>query len=156
MVTKTSNFFVDSETHVVEQLKEILPKEYEIIGQYADVLPAGGFSPAYPFSGFVFNFNVCTKIHRDVGDKKLCLVMAITGDDCEGGDLCFLEPGIRLQLKSGDMVLFPSAKISHYNMHFKGERASLVFHSDGSGENWVKNRNNWAHNIYMNTEQLDI
>jgi hypothetical protein len=117
------------------------------------VLPGDGFSPAYPFSGFVINFNVCTKIHRDLNDKKLCIVMAISDDQCEGGDICFLEPGIRLQLICGDMVAFPSAKISHFNMNFRGERASLVLHSDSSGDNWVKNRNNWEHNIYMNVER---
>lgn len=69
-----------------------------------------------------------------------------------GGDLCFLETGIRLELKNGDMVIFPSAKISHFNMHFKGERASLVFHSDGSGDNWLENRNHWDHSIFMNVE----
>jgi hypothetical protein len=117
------------------------------------VLPGDGFSPAYPFSGFVINFNVCTKIHRDVNDKKLCIVMAISDDQCEGGDICFLEPGIKLQLICGDMVAFSSAKISHFNMNFRGERASLVLHSDSSGDNWVKNRNNWDHNIYMNVER---
>jgi len=116
------------------------------------VLPGSGFSPAYPFSGFVINFNVCTRIHRDVNDKKLCVVMAISDDTCEGGDICFLEPGIRLQLLCGNIVLFPSRKISHFNMDFKGERASLVLHSDSSGDNWVKNRNNWEHNIYMNKQ----
>jgi len=85
-------------------------------------------------------------------DKKLCIVMAISDEDCEGGDICFMEPGIRLQLLSGDVVLFPSAKISHFNMNFKGERASFVLHSDSSGDSWVKDRNNWKHNIYMHEE----
>lgn len=128
----------------------MLPDDHAVIGQFADVLPAGGFSPAYPFSGFVINFNVCTKIHRDMNDKTLCIVMAISSNDCEGGDICFLETGIRLQLLSGDMVIFPSNKISHFNLDFKGERASLVLHSDVTGDNWVVNRNNWAHSIFMN------
>lgn len=63
------------------------------------------------------------------------------------------ELGIRLQLLCGDMVIFPSARISHFNMPFKGERTSLVVHSDGSGDNWVKNRNNWEHNVYINVER---
>lgn len=79
--------------------------------------------------------------------------MAISDDNCQGGDICFLEPGIRLELLCGDMVLFPSSKISHFNLDFKGERASFVLHSDGTGDNWVKNRNQWAKNIYMNVEE---
>lgn len=140
---------------IINKLKEILPEEYSIIGQFADVLPGDATSPVYPFSGFVVNFNVSTHIHRDLNDKKLCIVLVISDDDCEGGDICFLEPGIRLELLCGDMVLFPSSKISHFNLNFKGERASLVFHSDGTGENWVSNRNQWDHNIYMNREEAN-
>jgi hypothetical protein len=52
----------------------------------------------------------------------------------------------------GDVVLFPSTKISHFNINFEGQRASLVLHSDSSGDNGVKDRNNWRHNIYMREE----
>jgi hypothetical protein len=131
----------------------MLPEDHQVISQFANILPAGGFSPAYPFSGFVINFNVCTKIHRDINDKTLCIVMAISSKDCQGGDICFLETGIRLELFSGDMVLFPSKRISHFNMDFRGERASLVLHSDVTGDNWVLNRNNWNHSIFMNVHQ---
>lgn len=146
------SYFCLSNSFLYIQLKEVLPDQFEVVSQYADVLPGGGFSPAYPFGGFVINFNVCTNIHRDNHDKSICIVMALSDDNCEGGDLCFLETGIRLELCNGDMVIFPSAKFSHYNMHFKGERASLVLHSDSSGDNWVENRNNWDHSIYMNVE----
>ncbi|KAF8204514.1 hypothetical protein BJ912DRAFT_837188, partial [Pholiota molesta] len=44
-------------------VKQLIPDEYDAIAQFADVLPAGGFSPAYPFSGFVINFNVSTNLH---------------------------------------------------------------------------------------------
>lgn len=116
------------------KLKETLPEEFEVIGLYAEVLPADGFSPVYPFSGFVVNINVCTKIHRDSRDLRLCVVLALSDDNCIGGDICFKEPGIRLQLRCGDMVIFPSHRLSHFNTHFKGERASLVFHTDSTGE----------------------
>ncbi|KAF8868749.1 hypothetical protein CPB84DRAFT_1695467 [Gymnopilus junonius] len=89
-----SECFQDVFDWISETLKELLPDDYKIIGQYADILPGDGFSPAYPFSGFIINFNVSTRIHRDVNDKKLCIVMAISGDTCQGGDICFLEPGI--------------------------------------------------------------
>lgn len=76
--------------------------------------------------------------------------MALSKDGLQGGDLCFLETGIRLPLGNGDMIIFPSAKISHFNLHFTGERASLVFHSDGTGDNWVAKRNGWKGNLFMN------
>jgi hypothetical protein len=128
----------------------LIPDEYDAIAQFADVLPAGGFSPAYPFSGFVINFNVSTNLHRDWNDLKFCMVMVLS-EACEGGDLCFMEPGIRLELRHGDVVLFRSSELSHFNLHFKGRRASIVFHSDKDGQAWVKDRNGWDKSIYMTT-----
>jgi len=128
----------------------VLPEEYEIISQYTEVLLGDSRSPAYPFAGFVVNFNVSTKVHRDWTDLKFCVVLVIS-EDCEGGDLCFMEPGIRLELQNGDMVAFPSHSISHFNMDYIGKRASIVFHSDREGQKWAKNRNGWDHTAYMNT-----
>ncbi|PPQ97260.1 hypothetical protein CVT26_000652 [Gymnopilus dilepis] len=125
-------------------LKEALPEEFEIISGYADVLPADGFSPVYPFSGFVLNLNVCTKMHRDARDLRLCVVMALSDANCKGGDICFKEPGIRLQMRCGDVVVFPSSQLTHFNRHFKGERASLVFHTDSNGQVWVESFNHWG------------
>lgn len=130
-----------------------MPEDYELLGIYASVLPADGFSPVFPFSGFVININACTKIHRDTRDLKLCLVMALSGNGCVGGDLCLKEAGVRLQLRCGDMVIFPSDKFSHFNTHFRGERVSLVFHTDLSGEVWVEHRNHWKENVYMHVRQ---
>lgn len=97
----------------------------------------------------MINFNVCTKIHRDWTDLKFCVVLVIS-ENCVGGDLCFSEPGIRLELRNGDMVVFPSHKISHFNMPFVGERASVVFHSDREGKKWADNRNGWDHSEFLN------
>ncbi|KAF9479843.1 hypothetical protein BDN70DRAFT_764456, partial [Pholiota conissans] len=124
------------------EVQQILPDEYKILTQYADVLPAGGESATYPFTGFVINFNVTTNVHRDWNDLKFCVVLVLS-EDCQGGDLCFMEPGIRLQLTSGNAVLFRSSELSHFNMHYDGMRASLVFHSDFAGEKWSKTRNGW-------------
>lgn len=128
-----------------------LPAEYKVLAQYADILPADAPSAAYPFTSFVINFNVATTLHRDWKDMIFCVVMALSDDECtSGGDLCFVEPGIRLQLRNGDVVMFLSPKLTHFNMHFKGLRASVVMHSDHAGKNWVTNRNNWEKSIYMN------
>jgi hypothetical protein len=139
---------------VTLQLEEILPKEYEIIKLFADVLPADAASPAFPFSGFVINFNVSTKIHRDGKDLDFCVVLVISSSDCEGGDTCFLEAGIRLGLRNGDFLVFPSTVLSHFNLHFKGQRASVVWHTDSAGTEWVKKRNGWSSSSYMNVCSL--
>jgi hypothetical protein len=68
------------------QLEELLPKEYKILSQYCDILLADGIASAYPFGGWVINFNVSTLIHRNYQDLKLCLI--IVASDSEKGDLC--------------------------------------------------------------------
>ena len=70
-----------------------------------------------------------TLIHQDYQDLKLCLE----------------KPGISLQLQNGDVVIFTSSKLSHFNTHFKGKQASLVFHSNISSKAWVEKRNGWKH-----------
>lgn len=109
-----------------------MPKEYEILSQYCDILPADGIAPTYPFGGWIVNLNISTLIHCDYQDLKLCLI--VVASDCEGGDLCLEKPRIALELKNGDMVIFASSKLSHFNSHFNGKRASLVFHSNVSAK----------------------
>ncbi|KAF8871280.1 hypothetical protein CPB84DRAFT_1623617, partial [Gymnopilus junonius] len=79
-------------------------------------LPNCGVSPVYPFGGYVLNINVSTRIHHDTGDQHICLVLVIS--DCVGGELVFKEPGLVLDLKNGDVVIFTSKDISHFNQHF--------------------------------------
>ena len=35
-------------------------------------------------------------------------------------------------------------------MHFVGERASMVFHSDREGKKWADNQAGWNHSEYLN------
>ena len=53
-----------------------------------------------------------------------------------------------LKLYTGDVIIFKSAEISHFNLHYAGKRASLVFHMDRAAKSWAKDRNGW-HNIHM-------
>ena len=104
-------------------------------------------SPGYPFSSLVLNINVMTSGHRDGQDLKACLVMAI--GDHEGGELCLMEPGLVIPLRSGDLIIFRSCDVTHFNLHYKGFRASMVLHSDRHGEKWAKNCNKWDRNKYF-------
>jgi hypothetical protein len=98
-------------------------------------------SLAYPFGGLVLNLGVATDGHRDVGDKRLCVVIPF--GEWDGGELCLFEAGIVVQMKAWDFIVFPSADITHFNLHFSGRRASVVLHSDKSMEDWKKERNGW-------------
>lgn len=115
---------------------------------YADILPGKQSSPAYPFGGFVININICTRAHRDMKDRSWCAVLPM--GDFKGGELCFFEPGLVLELHPGDLLIFPSRYITHFNLHFTGKRVSLDLHSDRDAEQWIKDRNGWAGNKYMN------
>src|SRR5688500_17490844 len=117
--------------------------------QTVDILPLGDPTSLHPFSSFVINFNVSTLVHKDFKDKEVCIVFQLS--NCTGGELCLVEPGLVIKLRSGDGVIFRSHEISHFNLHFKGERVSLVFHTDRSMDNWSQDRNSWSHNIYMRT-----
>ena len=44
---------------------------------------------------------------------------------------------------------FPSHRLSHFNLHYKGERVSLVFHTDAAGLQWALTRNNWGGSKYI-------
>ncbi|KAH9964003.1 hypothetical protein BJV74DRAFT_716264, partial [Russula compacta] len=89
---------------------------YDELCIFADVLPGNKVSPSYPFCGIVLNINVTTAVHRDFKDLKICLVMDV--GDHVGGELCLVEPGIVLRMRNGDMALFPSNRITHFNLHY--------------------------------------
>jgi hypothetical protein len=78
-------------------------------------------------------------------DKRICVVMPF--GDWEGGELCLYELGLVIKLKPGDIVIFPSCDITHFNLHFTGLRGSLVLHSDKQGDSWVQDFNGWSAHI---------
>jgi hypothetical protein len=143
-----------------------LPDLYKKLAEYGNCLPGDEFLAGYPFGGIVLNLNIATKIHRDTMDLDVCLIIVIS--KCTGGDLVLLEPGLVLEQRNGDAMVFPSGDISHYNMNFVGFRSSIVFHSDCASESWtgsssyisemstttsrgkyLSDRNGWGKNIYF-------
>ena len=102
-----------------------------VIEPFAQKLLRHTSSPCYPFRGFVLNLNVSVKVHRDAKDLLACLVLPIS--TFTGGELCLVEPGLVIPLRSGDLVVLPSHKISHFNLTYSSKRASLVDHTDREG-----------------------
>jgi hypothetical protein len=109
----------------------------------------GQVSPAYPFTGFVLNICVSTTGHRDVGDLKLCVVIPF--GEWEGGEICLYEPRLVFQAGPGDLLIFPSSKITHFNLHMKGSRYSLVLQTDKGLSRWTEDRNHWGSHMAPNT-----
>jgi predicted 2-oxoglutarate/Fe(II)-dependent dioxygenase YbiX len=89
----------------------------------------------------VVNIQPVTRAHRDSSDEidSICLIMAL--GDFQGGDLCLYEAGLRIELPHGSFIAIRSKRDTHFNMHFKGQRFSLVFTSDGALRRWERNRN---------------
>ncbi|KAF8165818.1 hypothetical protein B0H34DRAFT_671569 [Crassisporium funariophilum] len=108
------------------------------------------FCRLIPLEVLVLNINATTFIHCDYQDLNMCMVIVATDKKCKGGDLCLEEPGMAIELKNGDGIIFASSKLSHFNSHFKGEHMSLVFHSDASAKAWAKDCNKWKDSVFMN------
>jgi hypothetical protein len=133
------------------QVMQMFPDECDSMTMFVDILPADHVSATYPFGGAVINVNAVTKIHRDHKDEEICLVLVIS--DCEGGELVLHEPGLVLRMKSGDFAIFRSGDISHYNLHYKGRRVSIVLNTDSAGKKWVVMRNGWNTHTFFSTSQ---
>ena len=95
-----------------------------------------------------------TKGHRDGKDLAACVVLPV--GRFVGGGLCLKEAGLVLPLGSGDFVVFPSSKITHFNLHYIGTRISVVCHSDGEGKRWSKAKGGWSDNVYFGGNEADL
>ncbi|TFK59342.1 hypothetical protein BDN72DRAFT_905945 [Pluteus cervinus] len=128
-----------------------LPEVHRDLRQFVETLPGNEISPASPFSAFVINLNAATGAHRDWNDQEICVVLAITDEGCKGGELILVEPKAVIPLQNGDIIMFRSGDITHFNLHFKGCRSSLVLHSDKHTGSWVEHRNNWVYHALFST-----
>lgn len=146
-VSFESTLAVQESSFDVHKIEDLFPDEYSGLRLDADSLPGNVHTIAYPFLSVVVNLNVATSAHRDRKDKGLCVVIAI--GEFEDGELCLYELGLVVPLRSGDVLLFPSARITHYNIHFRGCRASIVLHTDVEIVKWTHGqRNGWDANTY--------
>lgn len=132
---------------MITQIETCLPEEYSVLSQVARMLPGNAYSPVHPFTSLVININAQTQGHRDTGDQEFCLVMPV--GTYTGGGLALVEPGLILDLRPGDFAIFRSCDVTHFNMNYRGKRASLVLHTDKEMNAWLERRNNWDHNLTL-------
>jgi hypothetical protein len=64
--------------------------------------------------------------HRDVRESPFGYSGAIACGDFEDGHLILYELEVILEMKAGDIILFPDSLITHKNTKVKGRRKSLV------------------------------
>jgi hypothetical protein len=102
--------------------------------------------PAYLFGGFILNISACTWVHHDVKDKRLCIVLPMT--DFLGSQFCLYETGFSFDLQMGDVLIFPSCDLTHFNLHISGMHATLVLHSDCNSDDWAGDScSGWAAHV---------
>lgn len=128
-------------------METYLQEEFKLLMEVTSVLPGNCSPPVAPFVSLVVNINVCTKAHRDSQDRHLCLVIPI--GHFEGGALCLLENRLVLELRAGDVALFRSSEVTHFNLDYRGARASLVFQTDKEFAAWLRDCNGWVDNETM-------
>jgi hypothetical protein len=136
---------------------KLLPEDTEELRIFVDNLPLGASSPCYPFGGFVININSCTRAHCDCKDQRLCLVAHL--GQHTGGQLALYEAGLSFDLQLGDVLVFPSWRLTHFNCHFKGRRATIVLHTDKEAKSWTKDCHGWSAHVVTHgppdEEELD-
>ena len=101
---------------------------------------------SFPFTNFILNLGVETAGHIDSMDDGLCAVIPF--GNWLGGELCLSQLGLVLQLQPGDVVLFPSDQIAHFNLQMSGLRGSIVLSTDKTMRGWVEDRNMWGDHVY--------
>ncbi|KAH9912434.1 uncharacterized protein B0H18DRAFT_853002, partial [Fomitopsis serialis] len=110
------NAFADMFSWIDDKFQSVLPMEYERLEATAAILPGNNVSAVSPFAALVVNLNVVTRAHRDRQDDGVCLVLPI--GEFEGGELCLVEAGLVIPLRNGDFAVFPSCKLTHFNLHY--------------------------------------
>ena len=94
----------------------------------------------------MLNLCVATTGHRDTNDDTICVILPF--GNWTGGAICLYELGLVIDMMPGDIFIFLSSDITHFNLDFKGLRCSLVLHSDKHGAKWVENYNNWQSHVF--------
>lgn len=87
------------------------------------------------WAGCVINLGknpVRTKIHRDVKEGKDGYSCLCACGNYEGGEIILYELRLVIELKPGDMLLFPDGLIHHANRPVVGTRYSLVAFTRGN------------------------
>ncbi|KAG2737612.1 hypothetical protein P692DRAFT_20761328 [Suillus brevipes Sb2] len=130
-----------------QAMEKYLPDVYSQLSFVCSLLPMGEHPVTAPFTGLALNIQCNTAGHLDGDDCLVCCVIPF--GQYSNGQFVQYETGLVFDIVPGDFFIFPSGKITHFNLHFSGFRGSLVLHSDALTDSWVKDRNGWIN--HMNT-----
>ncbi|KAJ7587073.1 hypothetical protein C8J56DRAFT_890976 [Mycena floridula] len=119
-----------------------LLSEYDELEITVQELPFDTSSAARPFTGYIININVTTDGHLDINDRDLCVVVPFA--EWKGGQIVFYQLGLVVDLGPLDIIIFPSNRITHFNLRHWGKRGSVVASTDKGFDAWVKDKNGYA------------
>ncbi|KDQ50669.1 hypothetical protein JAAARDRAFT_141616, partial [Jaapia argillacea MUCL 33604] len=128
---------------------KFFPEDYNSLSEFCNELPLDARPACYPLSALVVNLDVTTKGHRGRKDHLLCVI--ISWGTHKGGGLGLFELGLVFNTNAGDTLIIRSYQLTHFNLHFNGERGSIVLHANASFHSWIKDRNRWEENMFMNS-----
>jgi hypothetical protein len=116
-------------------LGEVAPRTYKRFQRFP--LPGKLKRFCGAWAGCVVNVGrnknpVRTKAHRDVKEGKHGYSCLCACGDYEGGEVILYELGVVIELKPGDMLIFPDGLIHHANRPVTGTRYSLVAFTRGN------------------------
>jgi hypothetical protein len=126
---------------VSDVLRKHLPDQHKELTVFCEIIPLNEKPATYPFPGCVINIHVTTIAHLDGMDKTICIVIPF--GDFTDGRIVLWELGAVVEMYEGIILGFPSFAVTHFNLHFKGFRGSIVLHMDKDVDNWIKDRNGW-------------
>eukprot|EP01117_Protostelium_nocturnum_P019441 TRINITY_DN8434_c0_g1_i1.p1 TRINITY_DN8434_c0_g1~~TRINITY_DN8434_c0_g1_i1.p1 ORF type:complete len:337 (-),score=32.69 TRINITY_DN8434_c0_g1_i1:7-1017(-) len=115
-------------------LKEYFPEEFSILN--AIKLPNECFKPGGIYPGFAMNKEVGTIPHIDSGDLKHGLCAVISFGEFVGGDLCMFETKTVFPFLRGQIIIFRSTNLHHWNKQYTGNRNSIVLFCDNNVQTW--------------------
>ena len=127
------------------QVRSRLPNHFDELVAVIRHIPFAQNLLSYPFTNLIVNLGAETSAHIDPQDNGLCVVLPF--GNWTGGELCLYEPGLVLELRPGDVVMFPSNHVTHFNLRMEGYRGSLVLSTDSHMNSWIKDRNGWGAHI---------
>ena len=80
-----------------------------------------------------------TNVHRDVKESPYGYSGVFACGDYIGGDIVLYELRCKIELRPGDVLLFPDSLIHHNNEKAEGSRKSIVaFMQDNMNDYWVR------------------
>jgi hypothetical protein len=114
----------------------------------------------WPFCMMALNRNCYSLPHKDLNDFARGFCFLLCWGDFKGGDVSFKELGLKVPLKRGQLLIFRSALLTHWNQPvIEGVRHSMVLFTPSRMFDWkrvtvTQVTNRWKREIFACLEFL--